>query len=161
MFRGIFFLVLSYDPWFPIYRLPKLKNLRNFSGRPISRDPRNLKFRRFSILGADISGTKGHMTKPRKRWPQNTLFFHPSEGFFQGMKVWIEKILKIPYTLYLGVLESHNLLLNCVIPKPRDRVYGILRIFQSKLSSPDKIFQRGGSKVYFAATIFLELSYDP
>ena len=92
-----FFLVLSYDPWFPIYRLPKLKNLRNFDGSHISRDPRNLKFRRFSISGADISGTRGHMTKPRKTWPQKTLFFHPSEGFCQGMKVWIEKILKIPY----------------------------------------------------------------
>jgi len=50
------------------------------------------------------------MTKPRKRQPQNTLFFHPSEGFCQGQKAWIEKNLKISYPLYLGFLESHTLL---------------------------------------------------
>ena len=67
--------------------------------------PRN--FEDFSFSGADISGTRGHMTKPRKTWSQNTLFFHASEGFCQGINVWIEKI---PYPLYLGVLESHTLI---------------------------------------------------
>ena len=86
-FAATFLLELSYDPWFPICRPLTLKifEISDFVDRAIWVCHRN--FEDFSISGADISGTRGHMIKPRKRHPRNTLFFHPSEGFCQGIKV--------------------------------------------------------------------------
>jgi len=52
-------------------------------------------FQDFSTSAGDILGTMGHMTKQKKRWHRNILFYHPPKGFCRRIRFRIDKFLKI------------------------------------------------------------------